>query len=176
MMIHILKKLFILVLSLISLPFYASESKTKESIENTINFLDNKVLPVLNVGFIAYQLTKNKIPLFKNISQTTNKRINFYAPITLLGLYSIFKLLNQKKLINKKQITERAVEGEENNIIIELINEKNYETKKLNDNTTIVFVEKNCFEADIATKQAKNSQGSIKKKKIERHPNQSEEA
>lgn len=95
-------------------PSHTTETDKGLILKTTINFFDKKVLPPFTAGFIFYQVTKKKIPLFKNISKITQKRINFYSPILLLTLYSLFRVLNQQELINKKQLIEQ------------LNNERNY--------------------------------------------------
>ena len=70
---------------------HTAETDKRLILEKTINFFDNKVLPVFSAGFIFYQITKKKIPLFKNISKRTQKRINFYSSISLLTLYSLLE-------------------------------------------------------------------------------------
>ncbi len=139
-MINISKKNFLFYFFIC---FFASSHTTETDkrliLEKTINFFDNKVIPVFSAGFIFYQVTKNKIPLFKKISEKTEKRINFYSPMSLLTLYSLFRVLNQQELINKKHITSPVSKAQVGEKIV-YINEKGERRDELPKNAIVVHM------------------------------------
>ena len=166
---NILKKQFFILFFISSFSMVYTSTKDKGmTLETTINFFDNKFLPVFSAGFIFYQVTKKKISLFKKISKTTEKRINFYSPISLLTLYSLFRVLNQKQeLINKKQVREQAPGAQVGEGIV-YINE-NGDRTGLYKNTALLFIEEANYKAMIATENAKTGYGTVKKRKAEMH-------
>lgn len=156
-MINVLKKFFLLFFLYFFTSSHTAETN-KKILEKTINFLDNKVLPGLSAAFIFYQVTKNKIPFFQNISKKTQKKINFYSPISLLTLFSFFRVLNQKEFINKKQIFSKETES---------LKEQGGQPGKLIDDSMSTFSDSNTIAADKVTEEKKKN-GNPHKKKVKR--------
>ncbi len=88
--------------------------------------------------------------------------------MSLLTLYSLFRVLNQQELINKKQVREQAPGAEIGEKIV-YINENGERKDELPKNSIILFMPQENYETLIATKNAKEDCGHVKKRKAERH-------